>query len=425
MHKATALSYAFPLARRRRRPTSVLRQLSLAGLLIITLTLSTLTPILAAPVMASVTRSEMVVALTGAAEIPGPGDADGTGAIRLVFEPDAGRICWQLHLANVTGITAGHIHRGATGVAGPVAVGLFGGVTEAPAHGCVNVAADLIEEILAGPTGFYVNLHNAAFPAGAVRGQLAPTTTVFHVRVENISGKSDLPGPFSPGVYAVHEDGVHPLFDVNTPDRGEGLAAIAEDGNAGPLAANLAGKAGLRSSGFFNTPVGAAAPAPIFPGGAYEFFINGDPGDRFSLASMVVQSNDVFVGPGPNGIALFDGSGNPIHGDVTGDMPFWDVGAELNEAPGTGPNQAPRQLAANSGPGEGGVSAFSNATRSLPLAGAMAEAEVSESNGAFTFTFKNVSAGKGAIITPFSPSFMPPTTWPGGSLPLGNWPHPP
>ncbi len=385
-----------------------LRQVPFVLLLIVALTLST-APLLAtpaaAPAVASVIRTEMVVALTGATEVPGPGDADGTGAIRLLFEPDTGRICWQLYLTNVGGITAGHIHRGATGVAGPVAVGLFGGVTEAPAQGCVTVAPTLIEEILATPTAFYVNLHNAEFPAGAVRGQLAPTATVFRVRVENISGKSDLPGPFSPGVYAVHDDGVHPLFDLNTPDRGEGLAAIAEDGNPAQLAANLAGQAGLRSSGFFNTPIGANSPAPLFPGDAYEFFIHGDPGDRFSLASMLVQSNDVFVGPGPNGIALFDSSGIPIHGDVTDAMPFWDVGSEMNEAPGMGPNQAPRQRAANRGPGEGGVSAFGNATRALPLAGAMAEAEVTESNGEFTFTFKNVSATKGAITTPFSPFF--------------------
>lgn len=408
MHLATYPAHPLPHFWRRRSDPQ--RRPAFAIFLVFALTLTTFHPLLAtaavaAPTPATVIRTEMVVALAGATEVPGPGDADGTGAIRLRFEPDAGRLCWQLYLSNVSGITAGHIHRGATGVAGPVAVGLFGNVTEAPAHGCVNVAANLLEEILAGPTAFYVNLHNAEFPAGAVRGQLAPTTTVFRVRVENISGKSELPGPFSPGVYAVHDDGVHPLFDLNTPDRGEGLVAIAEDGDAGPLAANLAGKAGLSSSGFFNTPIGASGPAPVFPSGAYEFFISGDPGDRFSLASMVVQSNDVFVGPGPNGIALFDGSGAPIHGDVTSDMPFWDVGSELNEAPGMGPNQAPRQLAANSGPGEGGVSAFSNATRSLPLAGAMVEAEITESNGEFTFTLKNVSPSKGAITTPLSPLF--------------------
>ena len=39
--------------------------------------------------------------------------------------------------------------------------------------GCRAVAAALIRDIRQGPEGFYVNVHNPPFPAGAVRGQLA------------------------------------------------------------------------------------------------------------------------------------------------------------------------------------------------------------------------------------------------------------
>ena len=45
----------------------------------------------------------------------------------------------------------------------------------------------------------------------------------------------------------------------------------------------------------------------------------------------------------------------PTSGDVTGDVMLWDAGTEVNEAPGAGPNQAPRQTAANTGPDENGV----------------------------------------------------------------------
>ena len=38
--------------------------------------------------------------------------------------------------------------------------------------GCLTANADLVHEILANPAGFYVNVHNAQFPGGAVRGQL-------------------------------------------------------------------------------------------------------------------------------------------------------------------------------------------------------------------------------------------------------------
>jgi hypothetical protein len=41
------------------------------------------------------------------------------------------------------------------------------------ASGCVEgVTEDLIEEIGNNPEAFYVNLHNAAFPGGAIRGNL-------------------------------------------------------------------------------------------------------------------------------------------------------------------------------------------------------------------------------------------------------------
>lgn len=35
-----------------------------------------------------------------------------------------------------------------------------------------GVTEDLIEEIGNNPEAFYVNLHNAAFPGGAIRGNL-------------------------------------------------------------------------------------------------------------------------------------------------------------------------------------------------------------------------------------------------------------
>jgi hypothetical protein len=42
------------------------------------------------------------------------------------------------------------------------------------AQDCVTegVTSELLAEIAADPAGYYVNVHNATFPAGAVRGQL-------------------------------------------------------------------------------------------------------------------------------------------------------------------------------------------------------------------------------------------------------------
>ena len=88
------------------------------------------------------------------------------------------------------------------------------------------------------------------------------------------------------------------------------------------------------SHGVFNTPVGASAPGPILSGGAYEFDFSAAPGYKLSLATMIVQSNDLFYGPGEAGIDIFDGSGNPITGDVTAQIVLWDSGTEANEISG-------------------------------------------------------------------------------------------
>lgn len=242
-------------------------------------------------------------------------------------------------------------------------------------------------------------------PISSFAAGRSDTPTTFTVRIENISGDSLLPGPLAPGVWAVHDSTTTPFFEEDEPDRGLGLAAVAEDGNPAALAAALAGASGVSSSGVFNTPRSADGPGPLLPGGVYEFQISGEPGDALSFATMLVQSNDLFVGPGQHGVPLFDDDGNPIRGDITRHTPLWDVGSERNEAPGMGPNQAPRQAGPDTGPGEGGVAVFSNSTRSLPLAGAIVEIDVSEDNGTYTIEVTNVSATSGAIDTPIAPLF--------------------
>ena len=64
---------------------------------------------------------------------------------------------------------------------------------------------------------------------------------------------------------------------------------------------------------------------------------------------MFVQSNDLFFAPGGDGIALYDKGGKAVMGDVTSQVALWDAGTELNEEPGVGPAQAPRQPRPNYG----------------------------------------------------------------------------
>ena len=113
----------------------------------------------------------LTASMSGAQEVPGPGDPDGTGTATFWFNRDEGRVCFNLMVANIAPATLAHIHRGAVGVAGPIEVTLVP-PTSGSSSGCSNATQALIDEILGNPAGFYVNVHNTPFPAGAVRGQL-------------------------------------------------------------------------------------------------------------------------------------------------------------------------------------------------------------------------------------------------------------
>ncbi|NIR46704.1 MAG: hypothetical protein GWN99_20065 [Gemmatimonadetes bacterium] len=180
-----------------------------------------------------------------------------------------------------------------------------------------------------------------------------------------LQSRTGVTTPLAPGVWAVHTVSA-PLFDEGQADRGEGLEALAEDGVPAALAMSLMGATGIESSDVFNTPEGAGAPGPLLPGQAYVFTIQAQPGDRLSFATMFVQSNDLFYSPDESGIALFDGNGSAISGDVTAQLMLWDAGTEVNEEPGIGLNQAPRQAAPDTGPDENGTVRVVNDAFSYP-----------------------------------------------------------
>jgi hypothetical protein len=137
-----------------------------------------------------------------------------------------------------------------------------------------------------------------------------------------------------------------------------GLAEITR-GPAGPrdftvTIENVSTPPPYSSSGAFNTPTGAAGPGPAHPGDTYEFTVTAAPGSWLSFATMYVQSNDLFFSPGSAGLALYDAAGTPISGDITGQIGLWDAGTEINQEPGVGTDQAPRQTGPNTGADENG-----------------------------------------------------------------------
>ena len=109
--------------------------------------------------------------LTGATEVPGPGDPDGRGEAEIIVNPGKAQICWVLNVRDIEPATAAHIHIGLAGIAGDVVVGLSA-PTDGDSEGCETVSRTLADAIRKSPASYYVNVHNAIYPNGALRGQL-------------------------------------------------------------------------------------------------------------------------------------------------------------------------------------------------------------------------------------------------------------
>lgn len=110
------------------------------------------------------------IELSGGAEVPGPGDADGSGMVDLTLNHDKGEVCYEITVKDIQTPTAAHLHLGAAGKAsGPKVTFKKTGEWW---KGCVGADKALLNDIMKNPGNYYVNVHNAEFPNGALRGQL-------------------------------------------------------------------------------------------------------------------------------------------------------------------------------------------------------------------------------------------------------------
>ena len=111
--------------------------------------------------------------LSGANEVPGPGDPDGSGKAKLRLNQGRQRICYKIVVADIEAPTAAHIHEGDVDTPGPVVVNLAPTFVDGVAKACVTgVDKWLIRDIRKNRADYYVNVHNLEFEAGAIRGQL-------------------------------------------------------------------------------------------------------------------------------------------------------------------------------------------------------------------------------------------------------------
>jgi hypothetical protein len=110
--------------------------------------------------------------LSGANEVP-PADPDGSGTASITVNVGQQRVCWDIDVHNIAAPTRGHIHKAAAGSNGSIVVGFFE-ATNPDLNGCTTTTLDraLLIDIIQHPSSYYVNVHNAEFPGGAIRGQL-------------------------------------------------------------------------------------------------------------------------------------------------------------------------------------------------------------------------------------------------------------
>jgi hypothetical protein len=120
-------------------------------------------------VSAYAAEKTFTVTMTGKAETP-KGDPDGKGTAKIKVEASKRELCFNLTWHKIGNPVAAHIHKGRKGVSGPILIPLFAGT---PKHsGCVKASKSLLGKIAKSPKGYYVNVHTAKFPGGAIRAQL-------------------------------------------------------------------------------------------------------------------------------------------------------------------------------------------------------------------------------------------------------------
>ena len=131
-----------------------------------TLALAAAIAALSAPAYAAETLS---------AHLGGAGSPDTDGAGHATFKIDTAKneVCFDVSVENIGPATAAHIHKGAAGASGPPVVPMTKPDASGKSSGCATVGPEVIKDMLANPGGYYVNVHNAEFPGGAIRGQLS------------------------------------------------------------------------------------------------------------------------------------------------------------------------------------------------------------------------------------------------------------
>jgi CHRD domain len=120
---------------------------------------------------ASAGTKTFTTTLLGNNEVTPKGAPNGSGKAVVTLNSATGKVCWTFSsVKGISKVNAAHIHKAPKGKSGAVVVPFFTGALKT--KGCVKASKSLITAIEKSPSAYYVNIHTAKYPAGAIRGQL-------------------------------------------------------------------------------------------------------------------------------------------------------------------------------------------------------------------------------------------------------------
>ena len=142
------------------------------ALIAVVVTAASLAAALAAGASTGAGTTKLVAQLRGSNERPAA-PASTRGKVELRLTPSTGKVCWAFTLTKIDGTPLqAHIHKGGKGVSGPIVVPLAAHGKTYLRQACTTAKKSIVSAIVNHPSAYYVNVHNAKHPLGAMRGQL-------------------------------------------------------------------------------------------------------------------------------------------------------------------------------------------------------------------------------------------------------------
>jgi hypothetical protein len=127
------------------------------------------------------------IALTGTQEVPMT-SSTASGSLNATYDKTSNKLDYTITFSGLTP-TAMHFHKAVVGVAGAVEVEVPGPYTSGMI-GSLTLTDTQETDLLA--NNWYLNVHSSAFPAGEIRGQVAPEDIVVFSNIA-LSGKEEVP----------------------------------------------------------------------------------------------------------------------------------------------------------------------------------------------------------------------------------------